>query len=193
MSKATKKVWNPTRFEVNIGTGTYLVEPQPIERIMEFDQVANQLMESITGLSTLYTVVDVEDGSEKAGPFEEEDEARRQLTDGTEIKVSSASFSDIAQALIDAPYPALRCLIPDLKEEDVRGSSLPNLKFVLDLVIEVNGVKWFETFLKNSISPLLPEIVKIAVDAAKTAIVNSTSQSETMAINPNGGKLSISS
>lgn len=176
-----RRVWTPTRYEVNIGDGEYVIEPQPIERVMEFDTVARQIQENITTLGTSYWVIDGE-GNELQGPFDEEAMANEFVEEGTsELDVRAPGFQEIVGAILDAPYPALRVLIPDLDEGDVRKSSIPNLKFVLELLVEVNGVEWFEEFVKNSIGPLLPELVTLMTEAAKASLQDST---ETLAAQP---------
>jgi len=91
-----------------------------------------------------------------------------------ELDTRAPGFQEIVGAILDAPYPALRVLIPDLEEGDVRKSSIPNLKFVLELLVEVNGVEWFEEFVRNSIGPLLPELVTLMTEAAKASLQDST-------------------
>jgi hypothetical protein len=160
-----KKIWNPDRFEVEIGAGTYIIEPQPITAVMQFDEVARQLYDDFGKLSTQYFVE--EDGQRIEGPFESEEEALASRNGtGSEIEVvaESISMTEILQTVVNTPYPALRVLIPGLKEEDVLGASLPNLKFVLNCIIEANGVEWFERFLKNSVGPLLPRLIEKIVE-----------------------------
>jgi hypothetical protein len=163
--KPVKKIWNPDRFEVDIGDGTYIIEPQPITAVMQFDEVARQLYDDFGKLSTQYFVE--ENGERIDGPFESEEEARGSRNGtGPEIEVVTEriSMTEILTTIVNTPYPALKVLIPGLKEEDVLEASLPNLKFVLDCIIEANGVEWFERFLKNSVGPLLPRLIEQIVE-----------------------------
>lgn len=195
MAKATavKKVWTPDRCEVNIGQGEYIIEPQPIEKIIEFDKVVKQLSGSLDDFSNKYYVTNGTGKDAVKEPFESEDEAHAYITDQfpdiedlTEyfeenkekrlgIRVESVTMKEVLEALVATPYPALKVLIPDLKETDVKGASLPNLKFVFDILIEVNGVAWFERFVKNSLAPVLPDIMNMLVEGIKGALESSTS------------------
>lgn len=156
-----KKVWTPDRFEVEIGSGTYIVEPQPIQQVMAFDEVSKQLFEDFGKLSTKYWI---EDGTEERdGPYESEEEARANMNgSGPELSVTAEPISvkEVLAVIISAPYPALKTLIPALKEEDVLKASLPELKFLLSLIVKANGVEWFEEFLKKTAGPLLPKIIE---------------------------------
>lgn len=178
--KVVKKIWTPDVYEVNIGKGEYTIEPQPIERIIEFDEVVNSITSGLDDFSSKYYVSNG-DGSDIGGPFETEEEAEQFVVEShpdakTQIREESPSVREVLEMIVSAPYPALKALIPDLKEEDCRGASLPNLKYVFDLIIEVNGVAWFENFVKNSLAPILPELVNMVMGAVKASLQSSTSE-----------------
>ncbi len=159
-TKPTRRIWHPEQFETVIGSGTYIIEPQPIERIIEFDGMIKQLSDGFSGLSTTYYIE--QDGKDIDGPFEDVKTAEGHMNGtGTSIREQGVGIREVLSSLVNAPYPALQVLIPDLKEEDVRQSSVPNLMYIMDLLVEVNGIEWFETFLKNSLGPLLPEIMQM--------------------------------
>lgn len=82
-----------------------------------------------------------------------------------------AELDQVLGVLLRSPYLAFSVLIPGLLEDDIESCSLPQLKFLFDLVIEVNGVDWLRTFVKNSIGPLLPRLITSAV-----AGINGTSR-----------------
>ncbi len=94
------------------------------------------------------------------------------------VRAESITMRQVLSSLINAPYPALKVLIPGLEEKDCRGASLPNLKHVFDLLIEVNGVAWFEKFVKNSLAPILPDITRMLVASIKGALASSTETSQ---------------
>jgi hypothetical protein len=169
MAQTKQKIWTPIQYEVNIGSGTYVIGPAPIERLIEFDSVVKGLTEGLDGLEDKFFVRDEQfDSLESAQAFIDANGLE------TEVRVEGVSLRDILEKLVSAPYPALRLMIPDLKEEHVREAPLPNLKHVLDVIIEVNGVEWFERFLKNSLGPLLPQLLGAGVEAAKKALQNFT-------------------
>lgn len=178
---ATKRVWTPEIHETTIGGGTYIIEPQPIERIIEFDGVVKQLSTSLDEFNDTYYVANGT-GEDLAGPFEDEDEARdyiEQYPDKKlDVRVQGVTMRDVLETIVSTPYPALKVLVPDLKEEDVKGASLPNLKFVFDILVEVNGVAWFERLIKNSLAPLQPVILEMLVEGIKGALGNTTSTSK---------------
>lgn len=158
--KAIKKIWTPDRFEVEIGSGIYIIEPQPIEQVMAFDEVSKQLFEDFGNLSTKYWV---EEGEDRDGPYESEEEAKANMNGaGPDVSIvpERISVHEVLSVIVSTPYPALKTLIPDLKEQDVRQASLPQLKFVLGLIVQANGVEWFEEFLKKTAGPLLPKIIE---------------------------------
>ncbi len=176
MSK-NKKVWKPEVYETTIGPGTYTIEPQPIESIIEFDAVVKQLSDDLDGLSAETYYVHNGTGVDIGGPFEDEEKADQFVSeyDGeAKVRAESMAMVDVLSALVSTPYPPLKVLVPELKEEDCRQASLPNLKFVFDLIMKVNGLAWFENFVKNSLAPVLPEIIAVVVSSIKGALKSST-------------------
>lgn len=192
-NKPIKKVWTPERFEVNIGDNEYVIEPQPIERIIEFDGVVKHLSDGLGNFGDKYYVTNGT-GEDVVGPLGDEKEAQEfirqrypDLDDAElvvffdenpdkrlDIRVDRVSMRTILESLVNTPYPALRVLIPDLREADIRATSLPQLKFIFDLLIQVNGVAWFERFVKNSLAPVLPEVTNLLLEAVKGATADST-------------------
>ncbi len=76
----TKRIWKPIIYEVNIGEGSYLIQPQPIERIIEFDTVVSDLSKGLEGFSDTYHVTNGT-GKDVQGPFDEEDQAWQYISD----------------------------------------------------------------------------------------------------------------
>lgn len=145
MGKATKRVWTPTEYAVDIGNNEYIIAPQPIERFIEFSDV-------VSGLSGQIESLGDQDG-----------------------------LDAVLGVIINTPYPALKVLIPDLQEEDLKLVSLPQLKFIFDLLVEVNGVEWLQSFVKNSLGPLLPKLVTSALAGVQPA--TSTPSTEMIKVN----------
>lgn len=182
MAKPIKKIWKPDRYEVEIGEGTYIIEPQPIERIIEFDTAAKAIGDKLGSIDDKYIVTNGT-GERVDGPFDDENEAIRVVEDKDnsedyKIVIEKPGFRDILDSLVSAPYPVLQAVIPDLKEEHVRQSSLPQLKHTFVLIADVNGVTWFERVLKKYAAPLLPELMNMVLEVSRGALQDFISESK---------------
>jgi len=157
--RAVKKVFEPERYEVEFGDKTLVVEPQPMEVVIAFYEAVEEEIGSFNSALEVDWYVEV-DGERIAGPFEEEVDAVDAAGDHKDgIVVSDVSFKTVIEKLLAAPYKPLVAVIPGLEEDDIRHMTFPHLMFVLDLVIEVNGLKFFKSFVKKTWGDLGPKII----------------------------------
>ena len=169
MSKPQRRVFNPDRIDTDIGGHSYIIEPQPMVRILEFDDVMNQLASQFDDLTDTFYVTDDETGDDVAGPFQSDDEAQAYIQaeslEGKSVRVQGVPVRDVLERLISSPYVILKPLIPDLEAEHIENVSFPELKFIFGLLIEVNGLEWFEALVKNVLEPLLPRLTDVTAGA----------------------------
>jgi len=175
MSKPDRRVFNPVRISTDIGGVEYIIEPQPLARVLEFDDVLNELSSQFDDLADTFYVVDVDTGDDVAGPFEDRDDAqsfidRAEQPEGKEIRTEGVPVRQVLDRLISSPYVILKPLIPELQEEHVRQMPFPQIKFVLSLLIEANGLEWFEAMVKNVLEPLLPKLTDVTAGALFRAL-----------------------
>jgi hypothetical protein len=171
-----KSVWEPEHYETVIGEATYILKPQPIGRVMEFDALLNDIGGMFEAIGPTFVVLDKEGGVLEEFDTEEEAEAHiteEKIKDAT-IEIQATSTQDFLSQVVATPYHLLKPLIPDLKEEDVIAAPVAQIEFIIRLLIEVNGVKWFEAMLKNLLEPLLPTILEAVITAVSEASPNST-------------------
>lgn len=170
MSKPQRRVFNPVRIDTDIGDGNYILEPQPLARILEFDDVVSELSTQFDDLVDEFYVTDDETGDDIAGPFQNYDGAQAFIDgaedrDGKSVRSEGVSVREILDRLISSPYVVLKPLIPDLQEEHVRQVSFPQLKHIFGLLVEVNGLEWLEAMSKNVLEPLLPRLADLTAGA----------------------------
>ena len=73
MAKKTKRIFDPEIYIVTFGGNEYEISPQPIERVIKFQQAIEELLDSLSDFSTKYFVID-EDGN-RYGPYDDSNEA----------------------------------------------------------------------------------------------------------------------
>lgn len=172
MAKKTKRIFDPEIVTVTFGGKDYDISPQPIQRVIEFQQAIEDLLDGLSGFSTKYYVID--QGGAKAGPYDSETEANDVAEETDIVAEERPGVKDFLGAVVSSPYYAFKVVVPELDEEDVRKSSFPELKNALDVVVEVNGIGWLESFLKKTISPMVPEIMGIIINTAREALADTT-------------------
>ena len=170
MTKRTKRVFSPEIFVVTFGGKEYDISPQPISRVIEFQQAIEDLFDAISGFQTKYVVSDV-DGKELE-VFDTLAEAELVAGDDGVVSEKRPGVSDFLNAVVSSPYYALKVMVPDLLESDVKESTFPELKNALDAIIEVNGIGWLETFLKKTIGPVMPEVMGIIISSTREALTD---------------------
>lgn len=174
--KVIKSVWEPEHYETVIGESTYILKPQPIGRVMEFDALLNDIGGMFEAIGPTYSVLTAD--GDVLEEFDTEEEAKAYIAneelESVSIDVSSTSTQDFLAQVVATPYHLLKPLIPDLKEEDVANAPVAQIEFIIRLLVEVNGVKWFEQMLKNLVEPLLPTILEAVVSAISEGSTNST-------------------
>jgi len=167
--KPQRRVFAPDTFSTDIGGKEYIITPQPLKQILEFDDVIAELSQQFDDLSDTHYVIDDETGDEVAGPFETYDDAQAYIEaeklEGKSIDTQGVPVRDVLDRLISSPFVVLKPLIPELTEEHAREMSFPQLKFLFGLLIEVNGLEWFEEMTKNVLEPLLPKLSDITAGA----------------------------
>lgn len=180
---AKKSVFTPTSYEVEIGENEYIIEPQPIKAIVAFDGLIEGLSEEFAGSSDRhYVIVRDSAGEEKDrhGPFEiteaEDKLSELQSNNGLQAAIESEPFDlkDFLEKLAMTPYRLLVIFIPDLEETDCDYLNFPQLMWLFDLLIEVNGINWFKAVSKNLIGPLLEETAAMMIDRFKAASLDSS-------------------
>lgn len=166
-AKTIKSVWEPQLYQTVIGTATYTLRPQPLGRVMEFDALLKDIGGMFEAIGPTYEVV--RDG-ETVETFDTEEDARAYIEeqddkDSLGVNVISTTVQDFLAKVVETPYHLLLPLIPDLKKEDIEAAPVAQIEFLIRLLVEVNGVKWFEALLKNLLEPLLPTIVEAVIGA----------------------------
>jgi len=174
---AKKKAWTPIIYSVEIGDNEYEIEPQPIAVITQFDGLVQHMSDNLLSFKRHWVLHPNGTGEvHREGPFDlDEANAYAQGLDLGEdeaplIEVDDFPWKEFFSNLAEAPYHLLKLLIPDLTEEDADSISLPQLMWLVDLLIEVNGIEWFKSVLKNLGTPLLKEMgeAMIATTTAAT-------------------------
>jgi hypothetical protein len=176
MGKRIKRVFDPDIYEVTFGGVEYEITAQPIERIIEFERVIEDLSGSLDELDTKYFLS--KNGSGEQGPYDSLEEVQKLQEEGDEIITRRPGVKVFLDKIVSSPYHAFRVMVPALTEEDARLSSFPELKNALDVVVEANGIGWMEEFLKKTVSPILPEVVKVLVSSTREALLDTTRDGE---------------
>lgn len=172
--KAIKKVFEPDRYEVEFGEKVLVVEPQPMDAVIAFYEAVENEIGSFDAAMDVDWYVDI-GGEHVAGPFETEEEAE-EIANKHEggVVTSDVSFKTVIEKLLATPYKPLVVVIPGLEEEDLRHMTFPHLMFVLDLVIEVNGLKFFKSFVKKTWGDLGPKIISTWISSIVADLNSST-------------------
>jgi hypothetical protein len=183
-SKPVKKVWKPTNYETQIGGMTYVLRPQPISKVLEFDDLLQEVGASLNDLGSGYVVVNSETGEAVSEEFEDATSAEEFLgeqenTKELEVQTLGVKPRDLLEKVVEGPYLILKPMIPDLNEEDVRNSPMGEIEFVIGLLVEINGMKWFQAMVKNFLEPLLPTLIQNTAEALTGVFGNYTPKSET--------------
>ena len=174
--KVIKSVWEPQLYETVIGEKTYTLRPQPLGRVMEFDTLLKDIGGMFEAIGPTYEVV--RDG-ESIETFDTQEEAEAYIEmqhykDSLGVNVLTTTVQDFLAKVIETPYHLLLPLIPDLKQEDIEAAPVAQIEFLIRLLVEVNGVKWFEALLKNLLEPLLPTIVEAVIGAISSQDIASS-------------------
>lgn len=173
-----RQVFKPKTYVVEIGENDYTIEPQPIKRIAGFDSAISGITDNVAEMGRRHFVVlyegegEEEKETERFGPFfQDEAEAELAKANGNPARIESDpfEFSIITQAIGYAPFAVLSLMIPDLAEEDCEELSLPEISWLVELLIEVNGLDWFRDAVKNWGGPLLDELGAALADWIRTA------------------------
>lgn len=181
--RAVRKVFAPIKYEVEIGEGAYVLHPQPIASITQFDGILNNIMDDLGDFGQRHFIVVYEGEGEdeveieRMGPmYIDQAEAAQEEMNGKLTRIESDEFqlSSITKAINTAPFEVLKLLIPDLEADDCKGISIPELKWLVALLVEVNGLDWFEAVIKNLGGPLLSEIGAALADWIRLASVQSS-------------------
>lgn len=180
---AERKVFAPKTYLVPIGGRDYAIRPQPIKQITEFDGAVSAIMDNLGDFGKRYYVVvfeELEDGEnelERIGPmYVDEAEEQAKALDGALTRIESDQFelSSVSTAINRAPYAILKLMIPDLEEEHCEQISIPELTWLIDLLVEVNGLDWFRDVIKNLGGPFLEEIGAALADWMRVATLQSS-------------------
>lgn len=173
---AKKKAWTPIIYAVEIGENEYEIEPQPITIITQFDGLVQHMSDNLLSFKRHWVVYSNGTGDlHREGPFDlDEAEEHVKTLDLAQdqapvIEVDDFPWKEFFANLAEAPYHLLKLLIPELTEEDADSISLPQLMWLVDLLIEVNGIEWFKAVLKNLGTPLLREMGEAMIDTATAA------------------------
>lgn len=176
---AKRMVFEPTQYEVTIGENDYLLAPQPIAQIRHFDQVVSNMFDSVGDFGKRHYVVELDpDGQEvgRQGPLHIDDaEAALAEMNGNPTRIESDPFdmSALVDGVLQMPYGIMKLLIPDLEESDCEQLSAPELTWLTNLLIEVNGLDWFRAVVKNLGEPLLAELGAALADWIRVASLSS--------------------
>lgn len=178
-NKTVKKIWQPTAYETEIGGQPYTLSPQPISKVLEFDSLLSEVGVAFEELGGGYVVINSETGKEVSEEFEDATSAKKFLgeqenTGELEVKTVGVKPRDILEKIVEGPYLVLKPMIPELKQEDVANAPMGQIEFVIGLLVEVNGMKWFKVMVKNFLEPLLPTLIESTAGALTGALVSST-------------------
>jgi len=182
-NKAIKKVWQPTAYETEIGGQTYVLTPQPISKVLEFDDLLAEVNVAIDQLGSGYVVVNSETGEKISDEFEDATSADEFLSeqdnaDELEVQTVGVKPRDILEKIIEGPYLVLKPMIPDLKQEDIANAPMGQIEFVIGLLVEINGMKWFRAMVKNFLEPLLPTLIENTAEALTGVLGSSTEKQQ---------------
>lgn len=182
-SKPVKKVWKPTEYETQIGEKTYVIRPQPISKVLEFDDLLQEVGLALESLGTGYVVVNSETGEQVGEEFEDATSAEKFLSEqenaeGLEVQPGSVKPRDILEKIVEGPYLILKPMIPDLEPEDVADAPMGQIEFVIGLLVEINGMQWFQAMVKNFLEPLLPKLIATAAEALSGVLGSSFNKPE---------------
>lgn len=182
-----RKVFDPQVYEVEIGNGQYDIGPLPIRDLMKFENTLKGIGDIFGDISVGYFVTDGE--KDIAGPFDDMEEAQQYLEDHPQKEGQpdlivrsewSKGFGDILKSIIATPYEPLSVAIPGLKSEDCEQLTYPEIVWLLELIVEANGIGWFRDFVKNSLVPLIPEMINIGLERFKALLIGSISTKQEM-------------
>lgn len=175
--KTIISVWEPTIYETMIGAQMYQLRPQPIKAVMRFDTLLEEVSQLFEEGSNGYDVFP-EGGGEPLQHFDTEGEAQTYIDarEGEKLYISATRMTaaQILEQLSDGPYHIMKPMIPDLKREDVQDAPMGQIEHVIGLLVEVNGMKWFEGMVKNFLEPLLPKLIASTAEALSEVFSVST-------------------
>jgi hypothetical protein len=178
--KPTRNVWEPTEFVTVIGSTEYVLTPQPISRVMEFDALLEEIGGMFDAVGKSFDVYLEEDLIESFETMEEaQDFVDAHDSDSEfEIRPTGIETKDFLAKLTESPYLVLKPLIPDLQLEDIQAAPVPQIEYVIGLLVDINGMKWFEGMVKNFLEPLLPTVIQATAGALKAGLPSSTDNKE---------------
>jgi len=90
----------------------------------------------------------------------------------------SFTFSTIISEAIQAPYELLVITIPDLKKDDLDDASWPQISWLFDTVLEINGFTWLKEIVKN-LSRSLVDLAPAAILEASAGFLRKPADGET--------------
>lgn len=183
--KPSRSVWEPTRYTTTLGGVDYVLEPQPISKVLEFDALLEEVGGAFEGEGDGYIVVR-DEGTENVAVdvFEDVTAAEAWIAtqddaDKLETKPAPITPQALLEKVVETPYLILKPMIPELKAEDVANSPVGEIEHCVGLLVEVNGMKWFESMVKNFLEPLVPILIENTAAALTTALPSSTSKETT--------------
>jgi hypothetical protein len=181
--KPARSVWEPTRYTTTLGGVDYVLEPQPISKVLEFDALLEEVGGAFEGEGEGYIVYDLDQETAYDEVYETASEAEDWIksTEAEELEVRPAPITPQAllAKVIETPFLILKPMIPDLKAEDVANSPVGEIEHCIGLLVEVNGMKWFESMVKNFLEPLVPILIENTAAALSTVLPSSTDRKET--------------
>jgi hypothetical protein len=68
---------------------------------------------------------------------------------------ATLDFAKIKDNLLAVGFEPLKIAIPELTDEDCLGLSIPQLTFVFNVILEVNGLNLMKDLVKNFAGPLM--------------------------------------
>lgn len=176
LPRVTRKVFTPTSYEVDIGGSAYEIRPRSLKELAAFSAAIEHIFEGFSGALNDWYLEDSE--GNRQGPFTEEAAKAKEDPDGEGLVAVQGGWSiaEIWEQVLKTPHKILSLLIADLEEEDCEQLTLPELKWLFDILVEINGLNWFEDTLKNLLAPLLPDIMTVLLQAAQENLALDGSQ-----------------
>ena len=194
---ARTSVFAPMSYPVTIGENDYEIEPQPIKNVVafqviierfsaDFEKMSDRHLVTVTGADS--EVLFSEGGlSASAGrallarkereytPPDLDDPERDASLDAI-IVLSQEPYPwrDLLFVIAEAPFPLLSVVIPDLTEGDADLITFPLLTHIFEVVVEVNGLNWFQDIVGNLVRPMLDSVGPILIDSVSTVIKESS-------------------
>ena len=139
--KVIKRVWAGDVYEVEVGNTPYQVKARSVSEILELEEHIRDLVGGEWLTAGEGTEPEEEENAEAQ---KEESEEQQPILDWPTIK----------HRIVQVGFAPLKVAIPELTLEDFQDAPLPQLEWVFNIVLEVNGLSLLRSWAKNLLDPL---------------------------------------